>query len=162
MDILQSLLLESGIIYCIRDSENNITYQNRNSKKKCSHLGHLLCQNRCLPHIKASSKINEVEFGPHYLKHKFIEGIEYDIILFKSFTKTLILLFPLKDQLINLKNKWSKKGITPREIEILTLKFYNKKNLDIAKTLFISKSTVKTHINNIFKKIGNQSGWFKE
>ncbi len=44
--------------------------------------------------------------------------------------------------------------LTSREMEILTLISVGAKNEEIADKLFISPNTVKTHIYNIFKKIG--------
>ncbi len=46
-----------------------------------------------------------------------------------------------------------KEILTQREIEILSLVAGGAKNEEIAEKLFISTSTVKTHIYNIFKKI---------
>ena len=43
--------------------------------------------------------------------------------------------------------------LTRREVEILSLVAAGATNEDIARTLFISPNTVKTHIYNIFKKI---------
>jgi DNA-binding NarL/FixJ family response regulator len=43
--------------------------------------------------------------------------------------------------------------LTRREMEILSLVAAGATNEDVAKTLFISPNTVKTHIYNIFKKI---------
>jgi DNA-binding NarL/FixJ family response regulator len=43
--------------------------------------------------------------------------------------------------------------LTRREIEILSLVAAGATNEDVAKTLFISPNTVRTHIYNIFKKI---------
>jgi LuxR family transcriptional regulator of csgAB operon len=45
-------------------------------------------------------------------------------------------------------------NLTPREIEILAMVAIGVKNEEIADKLFISPHTVKTHIYNIFKKIG--------
>lgn len=45
-------------------------------------------------------------------------------------------------------------GLTPRETEILAMIAVGDKNEEIADKLFISSHTVKTHIYNIFKKIG--------
>lgn len=44
--------------------------------------------------------------------------------------------------------------LSPREIEILVMLATGARNGDIAKGLFISPNTVKTHVYNIFKKIG--------
>jgi DNA-binding NarL/FixJ family response regulator len=44
--------------------------------------------------------------------------------------------------------------LTPREAEVLTLIARGKSNSEIAAELFVSAATVKTHINNLFAKIG--------
>lgn len=49
--------------------------------------------------------------------------------------------------------KESKKVLTPREKEVLNILTTGCTNKEIAKTLFISEKTVKTHLNSIFKKI---------
>jgi DNA-binding NarL/FixJ family response regulator len=43
--------------------------------------------------------------------------------------------------------------LTPREEEILTMIACGKSNIEIAENLYISPSTVKTHVYNIFQKI---------
>lgn len=50
-----------------------------------------------------------------------------------------------------------KNQLTKQEQTILNLILEDKTNKDIAETLFVSVSTVKTHINNIFKKLQTQS-----
>ncbi|MDO9300343.1 MAG: helix-turn-helix transcriptional regulator, partial [Anaerolineales bacterium] len=50
-----------------------------------------------------------------------------------------------------------KYGITDREREIILKVIQGKSNADIASELFISIATVKTHLHNIYKKIGIDS-----
>jgi DNA-binding NarL/FixJ family response regulator len=45
-------------------------------------------------------------------------------------------------------------SLTEREIRILTLIAEGLTNADIAETLSVSQNTVKTHIRNIFSKLG--------
>ena len=45
-------------------------------------------------------------------------------------------------------------GLTEREAEVLRLMAQGLSNGQIAETLFVSQSTVKTHINNLFAKTG--------
>jgi DNA-binding NarL/FixJ family response regulator len=45
-------------------------------------------------------------------------------------------------------------GLSEREIDILKTMVMGLKNKEIAKKLFISEMTVKTHVNKIFKKLG--------
>ena len=51
----------------------------------------------------------------------------------------------------------SKYGITDREREIILKVMQGKSNADIAKELFISLATVKTHLHNIYHKFGIDS-----
>jgi DNA-binding CsgD family transcriptional regulator len=51
----------------------------------------------------------------------------------------------------------SRYGITDREGEIIRKVIQGKSNADIAGELFISLATVKTHLHNIYKKIGVDS-----
>lgn len=44
--------------------------------------------------------------------------------------------------------------LTPREVEVLGLIAKGLSNGDIARRLFVSEATVKTHVNNIFSKAG--------
>ena len=44
--------------------------------------------------------------------------------------------------------------LTPREVDVLRLIAHGKSNNEIAQQLFITEATVKTHINNLFAKIG--------
>lgn len=46
------------------------------------------------------------------------------------------------------------KTLTKREHEVLTLLCRNLSNQEIAQTLFLSESTVKTHLRSIFRKLG--------
>ena len=48
-------------------------------------------------------------------------------------------------------------NLTKQEQNILTLILENKSNKEIAEALFVSVSTIKTHVNNIFKKLNVQS-----
>lgn len=48
-------------------------------------------------------------------------------------------------------------GLTPREVEVLRLIAKGLSNARIAASLFIGETTVKTHVNNVFTKIGARS-----
>ena len=46
--------------------------------------------------------------------------------------------------------------LTPREAEVLGLIAAGQSNREIARTLFVSEATVKTHVNRIFAKTGSR------
>ncbi len=55
------------------------------------------------------------------------------------------------------KSEITKDQLTKQEQNILDLLLEKKSNKEIAETLFVSISTVKTHVNNIYKKLNVQS-----
>lgn len=50
-------------------------------------------------------------------------------------------------------NQIKRLGISPREYEVLRQMALGRSNLEIAETLFISESTVKTHVSNLLLKL---------
>jgi DNA-binding NarL/FixJ family response regulator len=46
--------------------------------------------------------------------------------------------------------------LTPREAEVLRLIADGRSNREIARALFVSEATVKTHVNRIFAKTGSR------
>lgn len=48
-------------------------------------------------------------------------------------------------------------GMSMREQDVFNLMIQGMSNIEIANSLYISESTVKFHINNIFKKTGFKS-----
>ena len=49
-----------------------------------------------------------------------------------------------------------RRDLTPRESEVLRLIAAGKSNREIARALFVSEATVKTHVNRIFAKTGSR------
>jgi LuxR family maltose regulon positive regulatory protein len=47
--------------------------------------------------------------------------------------------------------------VSERELEVLALVAAGRSNVEIASSLFVSLSTVKTHINNLYRKLGARS-----
>ncbi len=59
-----------------------------------------------------------------------------------------------KEQLVLNAQKVKELDLSARESEVLTELIQGKSNQEIANTLFISESTVKTHVSNILMKLG--------
>ncbi len=78
------------------------------------------------------------------------------MILFASIMINLLLLLKLLKQKRNKKSEALSK-LTKQEEKILSLIQQDKTNKEIAAEIFVSLSTVKTHINNLYKKLNVQS-----
>ena len=81
-------------------------------------------------------------------------------ILYGVFLIVYFMRYPASARMANdepSKEFLSKYGITDREHEIILKVMQGKSNDDIARELVISLATVKTHLHNIYKKIGIDS-----
>ena len=58
---------------------------------------------------------------------------------------------------LDLNQKFQQYDLSPRESEIVRLMLEGRTNTEIAKALFISLSTVKTHVSHIFQKTGTKT-----
>ena len=76
-----------------------------------------------------------------------------DIYIYKEENKKdLTILYPV-DKLISTNYHYLKEQkFTPREIEIGLLILEKKTNLNIQEKLFITKATLKTHLNHMYQK----------
>ena len=81
-----------------------------------------------------------------------IPYVLYGIFLINYFLRYSVPALPRLDTLSE--EFISKYGITDREREIILKVMQGKSNADIAGELFISLATVKTHLHNIYTKIG--------
>jgi DNA-binding CsgD family transcriptional regulator len=79
----------------------------------------------------------------------------YGIFLISYFLNYAVPISPGSDDLTE--DFISRYGITGREGEIIRKVIQGKSNADIAGELFISLATVKTHLHNIYQKIGVDS-----
>ncbi|MCG8552617.1 MAG: helix-turn-helix transcriptional regulator [Desulfobacterales bacterium] len=93
--------------------------------------------------------------------HKSIQGLCTFVPLFISiaclswFPETLKQEKPPKKvRVSDLENLPLVKALTPREKEVLCLMMVSMSNCEMSRTLFISQSTVKTHVSRIYAKLG--------
>ena len=56
-------------------------------------------------------------------------------------------------QVVSLLQQLERSELTPAELAVVKLKLCGRSHVEISKQLFISRATVKTHLNNIYAKI---------
>ena len=78
------------------------------------------------------------------------------VVLGISLLFNLMLFLMLRKNRIK-KNNAIKDHLTKQEQNILSLLLEEKSNKEIAEALFVSVSTVKTHVNNVYRKLNVQS-----
>jgi len=125
---------------CIKH-DNHILYQSPVCEEICGDVINTECM-KCNDNDTDSDFISEVD-GHLCHFHRFEDSPNKKLTVIKSKNKEY------KDIL----NQLSHSTLTDREKEIALLLFKQKTNAEIIESLLISKATLKTHINHIYKKI---------
>ena len=77
----------------------------------------------------------------------------YAVLTIVLFSGLSLYLYSRLKKVSLLKRESLRKKLTQREIEVFTLMLQEKTNPQIADELFIEESTLKSHINRIYKKL---------
>ena len=103
--------------------------------------------------------ITELE-ADQYSVSKKQEGFNWHYLIYAALAISLLLnvVFIINQQKAKLERRTNlKEKLTQQEKKILDLLLTDASNKDIAEQLFVSLSTIKTHVNNIYKKYNVQS-----
>lgn len=149
-----SFSVELGI--CTKDRDGRVLSQNTLCMKACGNQHGEICADSCMQSYP-TRKIDPIQ-------SKFREGIDsknslqlkdgkfYDAAIFNDATHITTFLYPLESKIATLKEHCKNTGSSPRESQVAELAMQGMTNTEIAKHLFISKATVRTHLNNLYKR----------
>lgn len=133
---------------CIKDTKRKVLFQNDVSKQLCDDKAGQVCSLNCtemdkeLKGICHTSMKNQLKF-----KDKFVNAVFH-----KDGNQVTTFMFP-SNQIEVIFQKPEIQALSKREQEVVRMILMGLSNNEIAEKLFISRLTVKTHINNIYKKI---------
>jgi ATP/maltotriose-dependent transcriptional regulator MalT len=130
---LNQLFNFEGMALCIASSDKQVLFQNDSCKSICGEKIDKFC--------------NKCNDDSNKLSHKMRNIIKY-IENNKKFT----LFYPSKNKLSHYKDFFKDRHFTKREIEIANFIIEKDSNQDILNKLKISKPTLKTHLNHLYKK----------
>lgn len=142
---------------CTRNSSNEVIFQNDVSQKMCgSKLGTTCSSVTCADMCKQVEASAPVQDGMKLFKAQHVEGNFVDVMMVKDGDNMMTMLYPLQNESEKTAAQQAffvDKGLTPSEIRIMQMAMQGMTNQQIADKLFISKATLKTHLNNAYKKL---------
>lgn len=134
---------------CIKNTNKEVIYQNDICIKTCGEMGGIVCEKGCMDSYLFTP-------GMSLIKNSQIDNNQVDAVVINDGKTLTTLIYPYiqneEDQQKE-KEKLLSFGLSKSEVTIFLAVMMGKKNRDIQKQLFISKSTLKTHLNNIYKKL---------
>ena len=134
---------------CIKDTDKKVIFQNEICIKTCGDMKGVICEKGCMTSYLYTP-------GMTLIKNSKVDDSHVDAVVINDGKTLTTLLYPHSinaEELKNEKEKLITFGLSKSEITIFLLVMAGRKNREIQEQLFISKSTLKTHLNNIYKKL---------
>lgn len=150
--ILEQSLEASDVAVCVKDASKRVLSQNGYCRKLCGEREGQMCEIGCMELYAKDNGQQWHDWGSRVYKNSFLHGSFFDVTLLCSTENIITFLQPLKDKYEMALAYYRGKGLTRRETEVVSLTIKGTSNSEICKSLSISKATLRTHLNNIYRK----------
>lgn len=150
------LNLGDKLAICTKDFKKRVLFQNENSIQICGPMLNQQCQRACAEIYPMTAECPTLTEGMRFYKGINIENRRVDALMFNDGQTITTLIHSPADEQDKQKQQIAflkEKGLTESEIRIMKMVVQGFTNSNIAEELFISKATLKTHLNNIYKKL---------
>lgn len=138
---------------CLKDAAQIVLSQNEVSARLCGDMVGQRCEKGCMKSFSQSQQDPLFKLGIHPMKNIEVDQQIVDaVVIFdgESITTHLYPLDELNEQKLALMRE---KGLSKTELNVMSHVLKGSNNEEISKKLYISKVTLKTHLNNIYKKL---------
>lgn len=141
---------------CIKGQDGTIEYQNKACADLCGVRVGKKCVKGCMHHYSQGKAAPPFEQGFHLFRNIEAENKIVDAVMINDGEKLTTLLYDksavIEKQLALLEPF----GLSKAEVSVIERYLKGFSNLEIAAQLFISKATLRTHLNNIYKKLPDE------
>lgn len=151
--MLEESLQASHIAVCVKNGDKEVLEQNDLCRQICGDSVGETCERGCMELFAEDDVLQWKDWGTRAYKNSHIHGAFFDVTLLLSGKHIITFLQPLKDKYEQALAYYKEKGLTRRETEVVSLTIRGDSNVDICQALSISKATLRTHLNNIYRKL---------
>lgn len=151
-DILKQAFLGESMGVCIKDLTGRVLKQNKLCRKTCGNRMEETCTIACMELYAEDETWQWDKWGSSVYSNSFVHNAYYDITLLCNEEHLVTFMQPLEKKHRTAFSYYEKLNLTKRETEIISLIIQGVSNQNIHEKLSISKATLKTHLNNIYKK----------
>jgi len=154
---LEPALIDNDLGVCVKDADGKVIEQNKLCLDICGDCLGKVCTVACME-LYANDKSRQWnKWGSHVYKNSYAHDGFYDITLLCSNTHMITFLQPLEEKYKKALNYYKKINLTKREEEILSYIIQGASNTEICDKISVSKATIKTHLNNVYKKANDMN-----
>lgn len=89
----------------------------------------------------------------HYFSNTKVGNEYFDVFFFHESGHRIVILQPLRQKYDTWVKRFTNKGLSQRELDVVRFGLQGLTNGQMIKKLGVSRATLKTHLNNIYKKV---------
>jgi len=156
--VLERALEAGGIGVCVKDAQRKVLMQNGLCAGICGDRRGQTCEEGCMALHADDGPWQWERWGSRVYGGSRIHDRLCDVTLLCSDDHLITLLQPLDERLAKALDYYRAQGLTPREMEVISLTIEGVSNRDICRRLSISRATLRSHLNNIYGKLRDQGG----
>ncbi|HEX7676302.1 MAG TPA: helix-turn-helix transcriptional regulator [Bdellovibrio sp.] len=141
---------------CVKDQDKTVLFQNDVSLRMCGNLTGQVCSKACMQLYNQIEECSALSQGMKLFKSTDLEGSKVDAMVVNDGDKITTMFYPLESDQERIEKQehfFIDRGLTKSEARIMQMVMQGLTNAQIAEKLFISKATLKTHLNNAYKKL---------
>lgn len=138
---------------CVLKTGREVVYQNQTCRKLCGNNSRNSCPQSCIISCEKVMKRKIPRDGMHYFSNTKVGKEYFDVFFFHDSGYRVVILQPLRQKYDTWVKRFTNRGLSRRELDVAKLGLQGLTNSQIIKKLGISRATLKTHLNNIYKKV---------
>ncbi len=151
--MLEESFSAGHIAVCVKDLNKTVLMQNEHCRSICGDQLGCPCHTGCMQLYADDTSHQWKDWGSRVYRNSCIHDGFYDVTLLCSSEHIITFLQPLNDKYEMALAYYRNKGLTKRETEVVSLTIRGISNAEICKYLSISRTTLKTHLNNVYRKL---------
>lgn len=149
---MKNLNLDEHVGVCVQNPNGFILERNSIAVSTCGQFCNLNCIQQSRKQNGNRENLNPSGFQV-LSKVNTCENKLADFVISRLGDKIMTIVYPLDAKIEESLKKYESYSLTPSQKKVIAYLLKGYSNQDIANTLFVSKSTLKKHLNNIYKKI---------
>lgn len=143
----------STVGICVKDPDGTVRYQNPLCEQACGNQVSKACGKGCMTVYSRQGGLPAMSEGTHLFRCEPIDGELFDLVIINDRRNLTTLFYPVKEKEEEQLRYLRQYGLSRREMEVMSLILRGGSKAEISRALFISVATLKTHLNNIYKKL---------
>lgn len=152
--IATRLFSDRKIGICVKDLERRVLEQNDECIRLCGDRRGSVCEKGCMSGYRSSSAAPSLSEGIRLSRSLAPAGSNLcEAAIVNDGERITTLLYAIERRSRQELALAAEAPLSAREREIISLVSSGVSNEDVARRLFISKATLRTHLNNIYKKL---------